>query len=62
MCDTSAYMIKDGGSEELILESLQILKVNNGSIEITNIFGEQKTVDGKIKELNFMDNKVLIEG
>ena len=60
MCDTSAYIVKEG-KEELVMNSLELMKVHNGSLEITNIFGERKNVEGRIRELNFLENKVLIE-
>ena len=43
MCETNAYIEKDG-SEELYLENVDIIKPEEGRIFMKNLFGEQKFV------------------
>lgn len=59
MCETAAYLVKDG-KEELLISSLEMIRVEEGSLEISNIFGERKQINGRIREINFLENKVLI--
>ena len=41
MCETNAYVYKNG-TEELYLESVDIMKPENGKIFMKNLFGEQR--------------------
>jgi hypothetical protein len=36
--------------------------VNDSLIEMTGIFGEKETIEGKIKEINFSSGELLISG
>lgn len=60
MCEANAYMLKNG-KEELLMESLDTVEPDNGTLRLTNIFGEQKFVKGKIGRLALVDHKVFIE-
>ena len=60
MCEANAYVIKDG-EEELILEALDTVEPDDGSLRLTSIFGEQKLIKGKIGRLSLVDHKVIIE-
>jgi predicted RNA-binding protein len=60
MCEAAAFMLKDG-KEELILESVDILEPENGKIRLVNIFGEQKMVSARIKQLSLVNHKIILE-
>ena len=60
MCEANAYLLKDG-KEELFLESLDTVEPDEGRLRLTNIYGEQKFVTGKITRLSLVDHKVVIE-
>ena len=60
MCEANAYLLKDG-KEELFLESLDTVEPDEGRLRLTNIYGEQKFVKGKITRLSLVDHKVVIE-
>jgi predicted RNA-binding protein len=60
MCEAAAFMLKDG-KEELILESVDILEPEDGKIRLVNIFGEQKTVSARIKQLSLVNHKIILE-
>jgi len=59
MCDTSVYLTK-GNSEELLISSIELVSIEGREITIRNIFGEQKKVSGSIREINLMENKIVI--
>jgi len=61
MCDTNAYVLRDG-SEELYLESVTLIRPEDKSVYLKNLFGEEKRFAGKIKEISLKANKVLLEG
>ena len=60
MCEANAYLVKDG-KEELVLEDLMVLRPEGGEIYLQNIFGEQKRIKARIKELNLIDHRILLE-
>lgn len=60
MCDTNAY-VKIGDSEELYLESVDILRPEDGRVFLKNLFGEQKVFDGRIKEISFLKRRIILE-
>lgn len=60
MCEANAYLIK-GGKEELILEDLSILRPEKDELYLQNIFGEQKKIKARIKEMNLLEHRILLE-
>ncbi len=60
MCEAAAFMIRDG-KEELILESVDLLEPDNGNIRLVNIFGEQKILAARIKQLSLVNHKIILE-
>ncbi|MGA3086847.1 MAG: CooT family nickel-binding protein [Thermodesulfobacteriota bacterium] len=60
MCEAAAFMIRDG-KEELILENVDLLEPDNGNIRLVNIFGEQKTLAARIKQLSLVNHKIILE-
>lgn len=62
MCETNAYIEKDG-AEELYLENVDIVIPNNqeGKIYMKNIFGEQKVFNGYIKEVSLSHHKIILK-
>jgi predicted RNA-binding protein len=60
MCESNAYLVKEG-KEELVLEDLMILRPEGDELYLQNIFGEQKKIKARIKELNLIDHRILLE-
>ena len=60
MCEANAYLLKDG-EEEMLLEDVDLLRPEGESIFLRSIFGEQKTVSARIKEIRLMDHKIILE-
>jgi predicted RNA-binding protein len=59
MCETNAY-ISENGEEELYLENVDILRPEDGKIFLKNLFGEQKSFDGAIKEISLTRHKIIL--
>ena len=60
MCEANAYIYKDG-KEELYLENVDLLIPEGNRIFLRNLFGEQKTFDGHVKEISLLKHKILLE-
>jgi predicted RNA-binding protein len=60
MCEANAYLAKEGG-KELVLGDIMILRPENDQIYLQNIFGEQKHIKARIKEMNLVDHQIILE-
>ena len=60
MCEANAYLIKDG-EEQLIMESVDTLRPENNGIYLQDIFGGQRTIKARIKEMHLVDHRILFE-
>jgi len=60
MCEANAYIYKDG-KEELYLESVDVMRPEDGKIFMKNLFGEQKIFEGEIKEVSLLRHKIILE-
>jgi len=59
MCDLKAYVRKND-TEELLLESVNYVREENGEIVVRNLFGEEKKVHGSIREVSLTKNRVMV--
>ncbi len=60
MCDTNAY-IDNKGTEELYLENVNLIRPEDGRVYLKNLFGEEKTFDGTIKEISLNSHKIILK-
>ena len=60
MCEANAYLLK-GGEEKLIMEGVDTLRPEKDTIYLQDIFGGQRTIKARIKEMNLVDHKILLE-
>ena len=60
MCDLKAYVRKQG-QEELLLESVNNVRAENGEVVVRNLFGEEKKVRGVVSEVSLTRNRVVVE-
>ncbi|MCB2145524.1 MAG: CooT family nickel-binding protein [Deltaproteobacteria bacterium] len=61
MCEANAYILKDG-EESLLMESVDLVEPEaDGTIRLVGIFGDQIVIKGKIKRMNLVDHRILIE-
>lgn len=60
MCEANAY-VKNNGSEELLLESVDKITPEDNMLILENIYGQKKTVKGKIVEMALVEHRIVIE-
>ena len=60
MCESSAYVIREEGLEK-VMENVVNMLPEDGKVYLTDLLGEQKIIDGQIKEIRLMDHKIIIE-
>ena len=62
MCEADAFILKNG-KEEKFLESVDLIKwEGEDEIYLVSIFGEQKTLKGRLKLYDNTIRKILFEG
>ena len=59
MCDLKAY-IKKHDKEELLLDSVNLIRVEGGEVTVRNLFGEEKTVRGEVREVSLSKSRILL--
>ena len=60
MCEANAYLYENG-QEELIMEDVDKIIPTDAEVYMKNIFGQQKTIKGRIKELLLVEHRVILE-
>lgn len=60
MCESAAYVL--GKDKELVRVMENVVNVDplDGKVYLTDLLGEQKIVDGYIKEIKLMDHKIIL--
>lgn len=60
MCESTAYILKDG-KEEILLESVDVLENMDGHVKMISMFGEEEIVEARVKTLSLLDHKIILE-
>jgi predicted RNA-binding protein len=60
MCEANAYILKNG-TEELLLEDVDKVIPGEDGILLENIFGQQKIIKARIKEMALVNHKIILE-
>jgi predicted RNA-binding protein len=60
MCLAKAYL-GEAENNEMILEDVTSVKIDGAKLNLQSFFGEQKEIEGTIKEINFKSGKIIIE-
>lgn len=63
MCEANAYLKKKDAEEyvELLAFVDKVEPTEDGGLILESIFGERKMLKAKIKELQLVDHKILLE-
>jgi len=61
MCEANAYLIVNG-KEHLIMEAVDLVEpIGKNEWLLVSMFGDKKTVSGRIKSMELVDHRVLFE-
>ena len=64
MCDMTAFVVRRDSElevEEKLLESVDRVELDGDELTLTNIFGEQETLKGRLLLVDNREGKLLIE-
>ncbi|SCJ32632.1 Predicted RNA-binding protein [uncultured Clostridium sp.] len=59
MCESAAYVIR-GEKLERVMDNVVSIDPYEGKVYLTDLLGDQKIIDGEIKEIRLMDHKIII--
>lgn len=60
MCEANAYIYEDG-REVIYLESVDVMRPEQGKLYLRNLFGEQKIFDGEIREISLLNHRIILQ-
>lgn len=60
MCEANAYLFRND-QEELLMERVDRVVPQSGEIYLESIWGQRKTIAARIKELNLVDHRIILE-
>jgi predicted RNA-binding protein len=60
MCDLKVY-VTNQGKEEMLLEAVNLVRVEDGEVIVRNLFGEEKKVRGAVREVSLVKNRLVVE-
>jgi len=60
MCEATAYL-KDGENEVLFMESVDTIEPYENGLKLMDIFGMQKFIQAKIKNMNLLNHRIVLE-
>lgn len=61
MCESSAFVLGKDNKLEKVMENVVSVDPTEGKVYLTDLLGEQKIIDGVIKEIRLMDHKIILE-
>ena len=60
MCLARAYIGNDDETE-LLMKEIASLKMEDGKLLMTSLFGEEREIEASIKEIDFMGSRIVLE-
>lgn len=60
MCEVKVFIEKDG-KLETVMNNVVSIKPENQRLLMVDLFGNQKYIDAKIKELKLLEHEVILE-
>ncbi len=60
MCESNAYLVRNG-EEELLMESVDYLRLEKEGVILRSIFGEETRVDAIFREMNLTKRRIVLE-
>ncbi|MFA5808852.1 MAG: CooT family nickel-binding protein [Thermoleophilia bacterium] len=59
MCELTVYLL-DEDREELVMEDVATITPDGERLVLTDLLGQQKIVEAKLKELKLLEHKVFL--
>ncbi len=60
MCEANAY-VRKAGKEELLMEKVDKVLPQEDGLLLENIFGQRKFVKARIREMELVEHRIILE-
>lgn len=60
MCESAAFIWKEDKLER-VMDNVVSVDPIDGKVYLTDLLGDQKIIDGEIKEIRLMEHKIIIK-
>lgn len=61
MCESIAYLRTPSGDKKIMEYVVEVRPEKDGKVYLADLLGEQKIVEGILKEIRLLDHKIIIE-
>ena len=61
MCEANVYLVDENGQEKLLLEAVDRIVPQEDSLVMENIFGQRKIVKARIKEMQLVEHRIILQ-
>lgn len=61
MCESRAYLHKDGKEEPIMSNVVVVRPEEDGKIFLASLLGEQKVLTAKLREIKLLEHKIILE-
>ena len=61
MCESTAYLITSEGERKVMDYVVDVVPKENGRLLLTDLLGEEKLIEGMLKEVRLLEHKIIIE-
>jgi predicted RNA-binding protein len=59
MCESHAYLVEEG-EPKMVMEDVVDIREEAGRLVLSNIIGEELTLDAEISEISFFNHRILL--
>ncbi len=60
MCESHAFLVEQG-EQKMIMEDVVDIREEDGKLILSNIIGEELTLQAEISQISFLEHKILLE-
>jgi predicted RNA-binding protein len=61
MCEANVYLIDEKGEEKLLLDAVDKIIPEEESLVLENIFGQRKIIKARIKEMQLVEHRIVLQ-
>lgn len=60
MCESHAFLVEQG-EQKMIMEDVVDIREEDGKLILSNIIGEELTLQAEISQISFLEHKILLQ-
>ena len=61
MCESRVFILRENNQLEKVMDYVVSVNPYEGKVYLTDLLGKQKIIDGEVKEIRFMDHKIILK-